>query len=240
MVDLDTKLEHSFPASDATASWTWDPPVRQGEPLTRISDIYDRVTPLLDHVDRGDNDLAIALLSRHLATFEHVWYPVAERRLSGAGATTWRHRRQATRLWRRMRLLQRCLTGDAQLAALDCASMARQVQATVRVLSTIERLLLTKLDAVLDAQERDALLHRWWRKLAVAPTRPHPHLPHHGRAEPAAFALARRCDRLLDTLDARPVPRPRQPRQRRSDRWTTYLTGQVPAQRGHADATRVA
>lgn len=234
MVDLDTMVEQTFPASDPPATWTWDPPVRRHEPLTRICDVYDRVTSLLDDVDRRDNDLAIALLSRHLAAFEHVWYPVAEQQLSGGAGTIWRHQRHAARLWKRMRLLQRCIIGDAQVAGLDCASMLRHVRGTVRVLAGIERLLLTRLDAAVDDDQREELLARWQRTLAGAPTRPHPHLPHHGLAEPAAFTLARWTDRLLDTLDARPVPRPRPTRRARPDLWTTYLTGHVPAQR-HPD-----
>ena len=236
MTDLDTRVEQTFPASDATARWTWDPqPVPAGDPLCRICDIYDRTAPLLDRVDRRDNDLAIALLSRHLAAFEHVWYPVVERRLSGAAGATWRHRRQASRLWRRMRLLQRCLAGDAQVAALDCASLLRQVRRTTGLLASIERQLLTRVDAVLHGEERDDALKRWQHALTLAPTRPHPHLPHHGHVEPLTFTFASWTDRLLDTLDARPVPRHRATRSRGPDLWTAYLTGQVPTQRSAAD-----
>lgn len=240
MRDLDTVVEQTFPASDATATWTWDPVVRRHEPLTRLCDLYDRVAPLLEHVDRRDNDLAIALLSRHLAAIEHVWYPVIERRLSGSSGSTWRHRRQASRLWRRMRLLQRCLAGDAQVAGLDCEALVSQVRRTTGLLASVERGMLTRLDAALPVEERDTLLRRWQHALDVAPTRPHPHLPHRGHAEPAAFTLARWTDRLLDTLDARPVPRHRQHRQQRPDLWTAYLTAQVPVQREPANPTPAA
>lgn len=240
MVDLDTVVEQTFPASDVAATWTWDRPLSRHDPLSRLSDVYDRVKPLLDTVDRRDNDLAVALLSRHLAAFEHVWYPVAEQRLPGSAGTTWRHRRQATRLWRRLRLLQRCLAGDAQGASLDCASLLRQVRRSSGLLAGLERQLLTRLDAALTAEGRDALLVRWQDALDAAPTRPHPHLPHHGLAEPVAFAFASWTDRLLDTLDARPVPRHRRARRRRDDLWTAYLTGQLPAQRDSDDVTNAA
>jgi hypothetical protein len=139
-----------------------------------------------------------------------------------------------------MRLLQRCLAGDAQVASLDCASLLRQIRRSSGLLGNLEKQLMTRVDATLPADERETLLARWQKTLDTAPTRPHPHLPHYGPAEPVAFAFASWTDRLLDTLDARPVPRHRRARRRRDDLWTAYLTGQLPAQRDSDDVTNAA
>lgn len=237
MADLDTLVEQPFSARELNATRTGDQPAEQDRSLTVICDLYARVAPLLERVDRRDNDLAIALLSQHLAAFEHVWYPEIEARL-GTAATS-RHRQRAGGLWRRMRLLQRCLTGDALTGNLDCGALLRRLRGDVATLSRLERQQLRRLENLLGPDERGELLDAWQRAHADAPTRPHPHLPHHGRAEPVAFRLAAWADRLLDTLDARPVPQHRRAgRPRQPDLWTAYVLGHVPAQRDPAKTSK--
>lgn len=204
------------------------------QPLPAVSDVYADTRPLLGQVNRHENDVAIGLLSQHMAAFEHVWYPVIEDRLGGEPATR-RHRQWADRLWRRLRLLQRCLAGDGLTGQVDCASLLDRIRRDVERLGQLEQRQLSRLDPLLSAGERQALLDTWEAARSEAPTRPHPHLPHHGPAEPIAFKLAGWGDRVLDTLDARPVPRQRRSRARQPDLWTAYVLGQVPRQREPAD-----
>jgi hypothetical protein len=60
------------------------------------------------------------------------------------------------------------------------------------------------LDQHLPAADRHRLAEGYLRCLAHAPTRPHPRAPQGATGYRVAFAVHRRWDRLLDTLDARP------------------------------------
>jgi hypothetical protein len=70
------------------------------------------------------------------------------------------------------------------------------------------------------------------RALTHAPTRPHPHLSRGG----LLFRLDALRDSVLDMMDGRHVPVPRQPRRRRliPGRWGAYFLGQP--QDEHRDA----
>ena len=73
-----------------------------------------------------------------------------------------------------------------------------------------------------------ALADGYLEAFVKAPTRPHPHLPHHGVAGGIAFRVDAVRDHLLDTMDGRHVPLPRQAREpRTSGRWSSYLLGQM-------------
>jgi len=81
---------------------------------------------------------------------------------------------------------------------------------------------------VLDADEQRELAESYLDVLVKAPTRPHPHLPHHRLSGAIAFRVDVVRDRLLDTMDSRHVPLPRVPREaRKPGRWGSYLLGQM-------------
>jgi hypothetical protein len=208
--------------------------------LEEICDVYDEVGSLLQHADRASNDAAIACLSQHLAAFERVWRPEIERQLPAETRTLQEHDRGSSRLWRRLRLLQRCLGGDARVVLLDPASLRQQIRRSAESLAVIERRLLRSLQPTLADEQRRHLLDRWDRALAHAPTRPHPHLAHRGRLGPFAFTVVGWSDRVLDALDARPIPARRRPHSTGAAGDTVPAANGVPQQRSDSDMTAAA
>ncbi|WP_141015219.1 hypothetical protein [Nocardioides sambongensis] len=71
--------------------------------------------------------------------------------------------------------------------------------------------------------DRNVLAERLYRSELVAPTRPHPYIPHRGRSGRMARRVAVRVDRFWDTTEGRMIPEPVRPDPHREGRLTQYL-----------------
>jgi hypothetical protein len=171
---------------------------------------------------------AVVWLSAHLAAVARTVTPVSTRRLDEpAGVRREAHRRDLE-LERMLRIAERRHSGDVLAAGLDAERLRTAIVARLDAHAEIEHARLTALVEVLDADEQRELAESYLDVLVKAPTRPHPHLPHHGLSGAIAFRVDVVRDRLLDTMDSRHVPLPRVPREaRKPGRWGSYLLGQM-------------
>ena len=154
--------------------------------------------------DRPDHRHVVTWVSAHSAALQRVVYPAARHYLrsshpavDNAEATTRRLEHVAFRL-------HQWLSGDGRGSALDVPATKARLQTLIEQHLTELVDLTGELQAVLVASVWDDLLVRHERALAMAPTRPHPHIPHQGPAERVAFRLASAVDRLMDALESQP------------------------------------
>ena len=158
-----------------------------------------------DHDTEAAYDAEVATVSGHLGVVEAVIHPAARRRLPRARATVAEQRARARRIERLMRLIEGRFHGDSHADGSDVLSLQRDLLEHVDAYSASERALVQRLDDVLSAEHRRALVARFDAAMADPPTRPHPFAPH-----PRGFArlVMRACtlwDHVMDEMDNRPV-----------------------------------
>ena len=180
---------------------------------------------------------AVVWLSAHLAAVGRVVAPQATRRLGESAAVLREGHRRDLELERMLRIAERRYSGDVLASGLDGERIRSAIAARLDAHAELEHARLEALADLLDGAEQLRLAEGYLDVLAKAPTRPHPHLPHHGVTGAIAFRVDAVRDRLLDTMDSRHVPLPRQSREpRTSGRWGSYLLGQM--QQPEGDAAR--
>lgn len=171
---------------------------------------------------------AIVWLSAHLAATARTVRPVASRRLQEPPAAVRDITRRDVELERMLRIAERRHSGDALAAGLDADRLRNALLERLEAHAESEHARLAALGDVLSAEEERALAESYLDALVKAPTRPHPHLPHHGVVGAIAYRVEAVRDHLLDTMDGRHVPLPRNPHEpRRPGRWGSYLLGQM-------------
>lgn len=144
--------------------------------------------------------------SAHLAAMSCAMHPLLRANLPAEAYD--RLTASDTELRKRLRLLERVLSGDAS-TAVSSQLAAAMVAAALRCYAEAETRTLAAADA---AAPVDATRHAAAAYLAAlnrGPTRPHPHLPRTGPFARPALAAARLRDRVLDVLDSRHIPLPR-------------------------------
>jgi hypothetical protein len=180
---------------------------------------------------------AVAWMSAHLATVERMLLPRIDAVLhDDAGIAELR--RLGAAVYVATRRLEQIHAGDGQLRRIDAARLRHLALHAIDEYETAEHRLVCHLSDQLDETERAQLASAYLTTLAAAPTRPHPHAPHRGLLGALAFRVDAARDRVLNTLDSRPVPIPRQPRRRTEPgRWTMYALGAAtqPSDSGPAD-----
>jgi hypothetical protein len=180
---------------------------------------------------------AVVWLSAHLAAVARTIRPVASRVLGEPAATLRDITRRDVELERMLRIAERRYSGDALAAGLDIERLRVSLLERLETHGETEHARLAALTAVLSGDEERALAESYLDALVKAPTRPHPHLPHHGVVGAIAYRVEAVRDRLLDTMDGRHVPLPRIPHEHRTPgRWGSYLLGQM--QTGPDDPSR--
>ena len=180
---------------------------------------------------------AVVWLSAHLAAVARTIAPVATRRLSEPAVTLREGHRRDLELERMLRIAERRHSGDVLASGLDADRLRAAIATRLDAHAEIEHARLAALAGVLDEQEQRDLAETYLDALVKAPTRPHPHLPHHGITGAIAFRVDAVRDRLLDTMDGRHVPLPRVVAEARTPgRWGSYLLGQM--QPGAGDPRR--
>src|SRR3954464_13149020 len=171
---------------------------------------------------------AVVWLSAHLAAVGRVITPVATSRLGETAAAQREGHRRDLELERMLRIAERCHSGDVLASGIEGERLRTSILSRLDAHAEVEHTRLTALADLLDVEEQRALAEAYLDALKKAPTRPHPHLPHHGLSGAIAFRVNAVRDRLLDTMDSRPVPLPRAPHEaRRPGRWGSYLLGQM-------------
>jgi hypothetical protein len=187
--------------------------------------------------DSGSPLDAVVWLSAHLAAVARAVRPVATRRLQESAAATRDITRRDIELERMLRLAERRHSGDALAAGLDSERLRVILLERLEAHAETEHARLAALSAVLTVDEERSLAEAYLDALVKAPTRPHPHVPHHGVVGAIAFRVEAVRDRLLDTMDGRHVPLPRASHEpRKPGRWGSYLLGQM--QPGRDDPSR--
>ena len=180
------------------------------------------------NVDGGKPLEAVVWLSAHLAAVARTVRPVASRRLAESPALLRDITRRDVELERMLRIAERRHSGDALAAGLDLERLRLTLVERLDAHAEHEHVRLAALSAVLSVDEERSLAESYLDALVKAPTRPHPHLPHHGVVGAIAFRVEAVRDRLLDTMDGRHVPLPRTPHEHRTPgRWGSYLLGQM-------------
>lgn len=147
----------------------------------------------------------LALLSGHLAAMGLTVYPqaagqpAADRQLRAACIG------QARSVAWALRLLECQLSGEAHAVTLPATAPLAALALRLGNYWQAERALVSRLEERLADDEREELADRYRRALDRAPTRPHPRCPRSWPLRHVAFWLHGRWDRVLDTVDARPV-----------------------------------
>jgi hypothetical protein len=180
---------------------------------------------------------AVVWLSAHLAAVGRTITPLATRRLGEPAVALREGHRRDLELERMLRIAERRHSGDVLASGLDAERLRTAIVIRLDAHAELEHARLDALAEMLDADEQRALAETYLDALVKAPTRPHPHLPHHGVTGAIAFRVDAVRDRLMDTMDGRHVPLPRTPHQPHTPgRWGSYLLGQM--QPGAGDPSR--
>ena len=169
---------------------------------------------------------AVAWLGAHLAAVEHVVYPAAG--AAGTDDELLADARDAThQLLLLTRELELVCSGGAVPRGLSPSRLRDEMVEALVSHAADERTLVGDLLDRCDDAACTALARRYADAIRRGPTRPHPWGPHGGRLESLTFLFDRLRDRVLDLLDARPVPVPRRPRRpaRAENAWSAYLLG---------------
>lgn len=204
---------------------TAQPTSRPEHPLlTVIEDAHEQAHRALDEGATLD---AVVWLSAHLAATHRVLTP-ALRRLTREGSMRQRQRMIDLRLERLLRIAERRHSGDALAASLSENHLDNVLRVAISDHARAERAVLGQLVSTLPDEDLDALVSAYAQALQQAPTRPHPHAPHHGVLGAAAFRVDAWRDRLMNTMDSRHVPTPRVAHEpAHPGRWGRYLLGQM-------------
>jgi hypothetical protein len=193
-------------------------------PLQALEDAHARLLHLVDHPQVHPLD-GIVWFSAHLTAMHHVIHPAARRVLSDRQIVD-ALRRGTIRIERSLRRLEQLYCGDALGAGLDGAWASHELVHQLNEQAELEHELLHRLSAALTVEQQQELLASYEHALERAPTRPHPHTPHGRRLEALVFFVNARRDRLMDTMDSRPIPTPHPLRKAvKNGRWSDYLIG---------------
>lgn len=193
-------------------------------PLHALEDAHGRLLALVDHPQVRPLD-GVVWFSAHLSAMQHVIHPAARRVLRDREIVD-ALRRGTVRIERTLRQLEQLYCGDALAAGLDGAWASHELLDRLREQAELEHQLLHRLAAELTVEEQQDLMTAYRHALERAPTRPHPHTPHGRRLEALVFFVNARRDRIMDTLDSRPLPTPHPLRKAiKNGRWSDYVIG---------------
>lgn len=170
---------------------------------------------------------AIVWLSAHLAACQRSLHRKAEHVRTATGPL---HALRAAdlELERVLRRAEQHHAGDSLAAQLDEARLENVLRGVLDRHERAERELVAELVQRLDADGVEDLTASYDDALRHAPTRPHPHVPHRGVLGAVAFRVDALRDKVLDTMDGRHVPAPRQERRTvRPGRWGSYVLGKM-------------
>lgn len=170
---------------------------------------------------------AVVWLSAHLAAIDHVVAPMLRRHVAQATEALAEDRRVTAELHRLLRILEQHAAADALAPRRGIAGVRSRVVALLTEHAATEHHLLEALARAIGPEGTDELARRYEHAVAHGPTRPHPHGPRAGLLGRAAYAVESLRDHVMDVLDSRHVPLPRQRKSPRpSGRWGHYILGE--------------
>lgn len=191
--------------------------------LRAVEDAHDRALAVLADPDAPLLD-AVVWLSAHLSAVHHAVHPELRRGLDRTSVDE--VVKGAVRIERLLRELEQQLTGDALAAHTEQTQLVRSLANELSAHVDKEHRLLDQLGDLLSPEEQQRVTAGYLHALAHGPTRPHPHAPHGPALSGLAYRVNATRDRLMDTLDSRRVPTPRQSRAPvKPSRWGDYLLG---------------
>jgi hypothetical protein len=194
------------------------------QPLHALEDAHARLLALVDHPQVRPMD-GVVWFSAHLSAMHHVIHPAA-RRVLGDRETVDALRRGTVRIERTLRQLEQVYCGDALAVGLDGDWASHELVDRLNEQAELEHRLLHRLAAELTVEQQEELMAAYRHALERAPTRPHPHTPHGRRLEALVFVVNARRDRIMDTVDSRPLPTPHPLRKVvKNGRWSDYVIG---------------
>jgi hypothetical protein len=198
------------------------------DPLTQSSEeAHARARALLTGADPPVMD-AVVWLSAHLAAMELIVYPVMATTLTDHQDELERQRAATRRMHRGLRLVEQRYAGDGLSRVDSVGARPDRLAVMMEQHAARERTLLAHLAEALDEPTASSLAMRYEEAVRHGPTRPHPHGPHRGRLGRLTYAFDAIRDHLLDILDSRHVPLPKDaPPQRKVGRWGRYLLGGI-------------
>ena len=190
-----------------------------------VTDAVRRAAATLRTADADPLD-AVGWASAHVAAVERTLLRAADHVGDRADLDVAGLRRLAHHLQHVLRRLEQTSNGDALAARTDVPALRRQVTELLDELAAAETETFSRVFVTVGPDVADAHLAAYQHALAKAPTRPHPYAPRRGVLGAVAFRLDSLRDRILNTMDGRPVPVPRQRRPvPETGRWSQYLLG---------------
>jgi hypothetical protein len=191
---------------------------------TSLSDAADSAhAGALTAMDEGRHLEAVVWLSAHLAAMQRSVHRSARHTNGLVSLRVADHALEVL-----LRRTEQHYAGDSLAAQIDETgldtalreALERHCRAEGEVISELVDAHGSDVLAVLTVAYADALRH--------APTRPHPHVPHRGVLGAVAFRLDGWRDKVMDTMDGRHVPAPRELRRTKTPgRWGRYLLGEM-------------
>ncbi|TYL54901.1 hypothetical protein FXB39_04660 [Nocardioides sp. BGMRC 2183] len=164
-------------------------------------------------------DRFLASTSRHVAAANTVLVPAAEQSEEGR-----EHARsftdQSKRLEEALAHTKAKLYGSTYAVRRPWREVWADVETEFEAFWAEEDELV---EALPDDADRADLAERLYRSELVAPTRPHPYIPHRGVPGRMARRVAVRVDRFWDTTEGRMIPEPVRPEPHRDGPLTQYL-----------------
>lgn len=166
---------------------------------------------------------AVVWLSAHLAAMQRSVHRAARRSPYLAEV------RAADRgLETVLRRVEQHFAGDGLAAQFDESELDGALRRSFELHCRTEKALIDDLTESLPLEQLPALATAYADALRHAPTRPHPHVPHNGILGAVAFRIDAWRDKVMDTMDGRHVPAPRdEPTRKTPGRWGNYLLGQM-------------
>jgi hypothetical protein len=175
---------------------------------------------------RDTPDAFLAATSRHLAAVEAVLVPRVRKRAPDGDALSVEYLAVARSLEQTLTLVKARLYGEFHAVRLSWPQLWRAVQTQLSEHNQVELRLVDALIRYDEPDNLDGLAQRVFDAETRAPTRPHPHLPHTGKASLVARSLWAVADRFWDRAEGRVIPAPVHPVPHRHDSLLgQYLVG---------------
>lgn len=174
-------------------------------------------------LDQGRHLDAVVWLSTHLAAMQHAVYPAARHNQGIAAQRIADHALEVL-----LRSTEQHYSGDSLAAHVDETGLLTALREALERHCRAECELITELTSQLSSDELTRLGAAYSDALRHAPTRPHPHVPHRGLLGAVAFRVDAWRDKVMDTMDGRHVPAPREVRHTKTPgRWGRYFLGEM-------------
>jgi hypothetical protein len=182
--------------------------IRRESLADTFSGDHERAVIALGQHARAGLD-AVVILSAHLMAAERVLQPEVRRQTRDTAALLAAHARIDRRMQRALRALEQIAAGDTFGSQFDEKKVRTRLLQLLDEHSASEARLVDSLALGLGGERETALAQRYRHLMKHGPTRPHPHTPWRGPLARLGYAFDSFRDRVLDVMDSRSRPVPR-------------------------------